>query len=215
MTDLPAGGLSAALQQIRDLCHQRPITLNDVVQRSRARGIAILMVLCSGPFLVPVNIPGLSTPFGLLLIFCGALTALGRPVLLPRCIGRRVLSAPAVLKATQLLQRLTHTLRRFLRPRLEYLSGNTRLVRLHGLYVLVMAAILAIPFPSIPFVGSNAVAAWPIFLLGLGLIERDGVWILASYLWLLPFVLYWGFFYVALVELWQAIWPYLGGYFGG
>jgi hypothetical protein len=215
MTQASSHSLTATLDQLVEACEKGPITLNEVLHLTADRGMAILMVVCTAAFLIPISIPGLSTPFGAVLAFCGVFTAFARPIQLPRRLGSKALPKESMLKALGILRRMARRLERFLRPRLPALTSNRSLLRLHGFYVLLMALILAIPFPTVPFIGSNAVAAWPIFLLGLGLIERDGVFVAIAYGWLIPFVLYWIFFYKALGELWKGVWPQLSGLLGG
>lgn len=206
--------LTATLEELLALSAGRGTTLNAMLALLADRGVALLMVVCTAPFLIPVTIPGLSTPFGAALAVCGICTARARPVRLPARLGARWLPHASLEKTIRVLERIFGRLERFLHPRHGWLATDPRLLRVHGLYVLAMAVVLAIPFPTVPFIGSNAIAAVPIFLLGLGLLERDGWFVSLAYAWLIPFALYWLAFSAALVELWQAVWPYVQERFG-
>ncbi len=206
--------LSATLDDLLRLSNGQGTTLNALLARLSDRGVALLMVICTAPFLLPVSIPGLSTPFGAVLALCGVFTALARPVRLPRRLGLRLLPHASLERSFGILRRVFGKLERLLHPRFQWLTSDARLLRVHGLYVLVMAMVLAIPFPTVPFIGSNAIAAWPIFLLGLGLLERDGLFVALAYAWMIPFVGYWIVFYAALVEFWYTMLPYVQGWIG-
>jgi hypothetical protein len=51
----------------------------------------------------------------------------------------------------------------------------------NALIVLFMAFLLALPLPSPPFFGSNAIPSYAIILLALSMMEEDGVMIWVSY----------------------------------
>lgn len=206
--------LTATLSDLLALSNGKGTTLNAMLALLSDRGVALLMVVCTAPFLIPVSIPGLSTPFGAVLGLCGIFTAIARPVRLPGRLGARWLPHASLEKSIGILQRIFRRLERFLHPRFGYLATQPGILRLHGLYVLSMAFVLAIPFPTVPFIGSNAIAAWPIFLLGLGLLERDGIFVALAYAWIIPFIAYWILFYAALMEFWQAMLPYIERWFG-
>jgi hypothetical protein len=207
--------LTATLAELLKLSNGRGTTLNAMLALMADRGVALLMVVCTAPFLIPVSIPGLSTPFAAVLAFCGIFTALARPVRLPQRLGARQLPHSSLVKSVSILERVFGRLERYLHPRLQHLATSRRLLRLHGLYVFGMALVLGIPFPTVPFIGSNSIAAWPIFLLGLGLLEKDGVFVTLAYAWIIPFVAYWVFFYAALYEMWQTLWPHVQGWLAG
>ena len=79
----------------------------------------------------------------------------------------------------------------FLRPRLALISAPGAMLQLHALFILISALVLLLQLP-IPF--SNSFPAWTILLLGAGMLERDGLFILLGYL---VFVL--GVFYFILL----------------
>ena len=58
-----------------------------------------------------------------------------------------------------------------------------RIARLgHALVIVLMAFLLALPLPSPPFLGSNALPSYAIILLALSMMEEDGVMIWIGYL---------------------------------
>jgi hypothetical protein len=62
-------------------------------------------------------------------------------------------------------------------PRLEWLCAGP-IWRLHGMLVVVLALLLSIPV-FIPM--TNFLTAFPIVLLGLALLQRDGLFVMVAY----------------------------------
>ncbi len=75
-------------------------------------------------------------------------------------------------------------------------------MRFHGLFVVAMGLLAAIPLP-LPF--NDLVAAFPLLLLGFSLLERDGLMVIVSYLAAIPCLVYYG----TLACLGQAGFSYL------
>jgi hypothetical protein len=104
--------------------------------------------------------------------------ALGQRPWLPMRIQRARLPAGFFGKLLRLTTRLLRFLEAVLRPRWPILTDTPFLNQLHAIIILVSAAILLLPLP-IPL--SNLLPAWAIFLVACGLLERDGVFLVAGY----------------------------------
>jgi len=63
--------LSEDLQHILDHADGEGVTIGKVVEILRGRGLDVLVILLALPFCTPIPLPGLSTPFGLVLMFLG------------------------------------------------------------------------------------------------------------------------------------------------
>jgi hypothetical protein len=207
VTSLRSGSVAATFDHILVHSDGQGLTVNGLLDRLADRGVAFLAVVLALPFVQPLMLPGLSTPFGLILAICGWCMLKNRPIRIPGRFGTHRITHSSLLNMHRVSNRLFGPLDRFFQPRWLPLSHH-RLRSTHGLYILLLAIVLSLPLPAVPFIGSNAIAAWPIMLLGLGLFERDGLIIALAYLWLVPFVAYWLFFYTAGVELTKTIWPY-------
>lgn len=180
-------GLSA---EIRELLQHRDgsgMTYEAILQALPRGSHSLLLIILSFPLCFPVGIPVLTTTLGLILAMVGLFLFLGRAPWLPRVLRRRVVPYDRLEHITRRLLRVTLAAERLLHPRLLALVDNGHAVRIHGLYVMALALIAAIPIP-LPL--GNLVAAFPILLMGLGLAERDGIFILASYLAGLPCAIY-------------------------
>ena len=156
----------------------RAVPLREVIYVLRHRAYLLLIVLLSLPFIQPVPLPGLSTPLGLAIVLIALRLALGQRPWLPMKIQRARLPAGFFGKVATVTARLLRVLESVLRPRWPALTGSPWLGQLHAVFILLCALVLLLPLP-IPL--SNLLPAWGIFLLGSGLMERDGLFILLGY----------------------------------
>lgn len=153
-------------------------TLADAVGQSNRERL-VWSGLLAMPLLFPVALPGTASAVGAfsLLIACGLLS--GRPLPLPDWLARREIHE----RARQLLARMLGTAIRIMaalgRPRLLQLSApGNRMV--NGLLLATAAVAMMIPVPIISF--DNVLPALAIVLLSWGLRLRDGLMLLAGYL---------------------------------
>jgi hypothetical protein len=174
----PARPLSVELAQLRDAFAGRTATLREVIEVLAGRAYELLMILLVLPFLLPVSLPGLSTPFGLAVAVIGLQLALGRLPWLPRRLLDRQLPPGFFTKVVGVTAGVVKFLERALRPRLLAVTGARWLNGLHLFVVVVAGLLLALPMP-IPF--TNTFPAWTILLLAAGLMQRDGWFVLGGY----------------------------------
>jgi hypothetical protein len=171
--------LSEELADLRASAGERAITLREVIYTLGGRAYMLLVLLLSLPFITPIPLPGLSTPLGLAIALIAFRLSLGQRPWLSMNLQRKELPAGFISKVFALAERVLRFFEKFLRPRLTFLSDTPLLVQLHAVLMLLAALALLLPLP-IPF--SNSFPAWTILLLAAGLLERDGVFILAGYL---------------------------------
>lgn len=137
------------------------------------RGFGLLLFVFSVPNLIPVNIPLLSAVLGVPLVLLAAQLSYGRhkpwfPDWLTRQSVSRASFETVMLKSLPYLERAE----RFLRPRLEKLLSWTG-ERLVGAFLLVLAIVLTMPIPF-----GNWLPAFAISIIGLAIVEKDGVAVL-------------------------------------
>ena len=154
------------------------VTMREVMSVLHGRGYVLLVMLLALPFSTPIPIPGLSTPFGLVIALIGVRLALGQKPWLPQRLLDTRLSPKFFVKVFAAARKVLRGFEYFLRPRLLWLTGSPRLLQLHAVPILLCAVMLLLPLP-IPF--SNILPAFSILLLSAGLLERDGGFILAGY----------------------------------
>jgi hypothetical protein len=166
------------------------------------RAYTLLVLLLALPFITPIPLPGLSTPFGVAIAVIALRLSLGQRPLLPKKLQRRELPPGFFEKVFLLAEKTLRFFEKFLRPRLTFLTDTPLLAQLHALLILLAALALLLPLP-IPF--TNSFPAWAIILAAAGLLERDGLFILAAYVAFAAGVLYFVFLGEAATQLVQAV----------
>ncbi len=147
----------------------------------------ILLILLSLPFIQPVQIPGFSTPFGLLLALLGVQIVYGKAFLIPQWLARRTIAAKHLKMIVNAMGKFIDLLQRFVRPErgVVWCTGIWR--RGHGVFIVILALTLALPLP-LPL--SNIIVAWGILAIGIGLLFKDALWVSLGYGFLLLTILY-------------------------
>lgn len=166
------------------------VSIADLLIALQDRALAALLLIFALPNVIPVP-PGTSALLGAPLIFLAAQLALGLRPWLPRVIAAR--SMPRVHFAS-LIARIAPWLartERLLRPRWSVLCrAPTEYVV--GLVCLLLSLLVFLPIPL-----GNMLPALAICLLALGILERDGVWVIAGVLTAISSVaLVWGVLHV-------------------
>jgi hypothetical protein len=149
------------------------ILVADVLSAMGHRALIVLILVFALPNVVPVPL-GTSAVLGTPLLFLTVELALGKKPWLPRAITRwsfpREDLAALMKRAAPWLLRLGESTQ----PRLSVLVQPLS-VRLIGFLCAVLALILWLPIPF-----GNIPPAMTISVLALGLLRRDGVWVLAG-----------------------------------
>jgi len=138
------------------------------------RAFGALILLLAIPNVLPV--PGLSTVTGLPIVLVAGQLALGwTQPWLPRRLGAVSMEREAFLRVLQRAHPYVERIeRRLLRSRLPALTSPLA-ERLLGVVMMVLAGVLALPV-----VFGNQPAAFALALLALGLIEKDGAFVIAG-----------------------------------
>jgi hypothetical protein len=155
------------------------VTLREVMAVLHGRGYVLLVMLLALPFSTPIPLPGLSTPFGLVIALIGLRLALGQKPWLPARLLDTALSPGLFKKVFAAAARILRGFEYLLRPRWLWLTGSPRLLQVHAIPIFFAAVMLLLPLP-VPF--SNLLPAFSVLLVAAGLLERDGVFIGVGYL---------------------------------
>lgn len=177
-----AGGGGRAPARVSDLLWslvetwpQPRISLGDLVAALGDRGYAILMLVFALPNLSPVTIPGLSAVFGLPLAGIALQMALGRPrPWLPRWLLRRAIARADFARLVNPCLPRLRRIEALMRPRWSDLASRPAEPFL-GVVCLLLALLLSLPIPF-----TNVAIAVPLCLIALGILERDGLWVIAG-----------------------------------
>ena len=155
----------------------RPARLSELLAATQGRGFDVLLLLIALPFFMPIPLPGLSTPFGLVVLVIGARLALGRRPWLPEKFLRRELPPQFIARVLGTASRAVRCMEVLLRPRLDFLHEHWVYRRVAGTLIMVSGLLLLLPLP-IPL--TNSFPALTVVLLTAGAIERDGLFFLAG-----------------------------------
>lgn len=161
-----------------DAGEDRPacLTVGELVDKAAEGGFGFLIAILT---LIAIPFFGLSTPFGLAIALIGAQMMIGRAhPWLPKRARRRELKMEMLDRVTTILAKRTRWIAKSTRRRYEWLIRP----RLIGLGIFLLAIGLALPLP-IP--GSNLVFLIPLFIYSVGVLERDGLWIVVGHIALL------------------------------
>jgi hypothetical protein len=171
--------LSYVLDSLLMQAKGNPMSLRDICEILSGKGYAIMFIVFSAPLCPPITLPGISTPLGLLLGFLGLRLAFSKKLWWPERLLMKTMSYSRLEYIVQKTQYVAKKLQKILYPRLSFLATHPMLHCVHGLIIFVLAMLLAMPLP-IP--ATNTISALPIFCMGLGLLEDDGIAIIIAYL---------------------------------
>jgi hypothetical protein len=168
------------------------LTLNQILERTEGRGIYLVVMLLSLPFIVPVSIPGFSTVLGLAIVVIALRLAVGKPARLPRFMGERQLPPAVEKKVIVGSMKFLRFIEKLVKPR-KTLWLTSRYARFgHGLLLTFLGLLLALPFPPFPPF-TNSLPTYSIILVAASMMEEDGVTIWVGYVVTLGTVIYLAF----------------------
>jgi hypothetical protein len=202
----PARSLAAEIARLEEFLANEAVQLRQVIAALEHRAYELLMMLLVLPFLVPVSVPGMSTPLGLLVAAISLPLALGRLPWLPRRLLDARLPPGFFRKVFAATRGSVRLLERVLRPRWPGVTQGRWLMRVHLAAICVMALALTLPMP-IPL--TNTFPAWAIFLLAAGAMERDGLCVLAGYAMALATAVWFFLLGAAVQHSLEATWHWL------
>lgn len=200
------GAISGLIGQLEERFAQSGLTVGELLYALQGKGHAAIMVILSLPFCFPIQIPGLSTPFGIILFYSGMRIAFAQKPWLPGWLLSRNIPPKTAFALLEGLRKIASPAEKVLHPRLAFLCRNLWLHRLHGVLVALLSVLLALPLP-IPF--SNLLAAIPILLLSLALLEDDGIFLMAGYLAAIPCAVFFGALYLLGPKAVATLWNWL------
>lgn len=153
------------------------VSLGDLVRalRNRVFGLGILLFAIPNIFPMP---PGIPAAMGAVLMLLGGQLALGyNSIWLPKKLARRQIGRETLRKISERSVPWIQRFERFSKPRLDMFTTQTS-ARVVGAVVAVLGFVLLMPFPFLGNIPPGVAAC----VLGLGLVERDGLIVLAGHL---------------------------------
>jgi len=148
-----------------------PVTIRTIMDRVNVKSFGILLAILSLPSALPVPAPGYSIPGGLALLLLGTQIIRRRdfPWLPEKVLNKEVHAGkkPRMIKMMISFLRLFEF---FIRPRLSFVFSNSITYRMMGVIVFLCGFSMVIPIPL-----TNTAPAFGVFLIGLSMIEEDGL----------------------------------------
>ena len=165
--------LSARFEKMHGLCNGDDISLHELDVAMGDDGAPLLTMILCIPFLFPVPLPGLSSIFGLAIIFLEVRTFFKEPPPLPSFVGRRRVRRETVEKLSRHARDAALKIEHALFPRLRLLTEGAGRWFLSASTILAAVA-LCLPFPPvIPL--TNTIPALAIIMLAAAMVFRDGL----------------------------------------
>ena len=198
--------LSTDLRELLRAAAGRAMTLGELEAMLKGRGFGMLLLLLALPFTFPIAIPGLSVPFGLVIMLIGLRLAAGQKPWLPAFILRREIKYAVLEKIVGIGLKLAVKMEKVVKPRMHFLQRWPGMLNLIGLGIASGGLLLSLPLPPlIPF--SNTIPAFAVLFLTAGMIERDGLLVLIGHLVNFAAWIYFAVMFVAagkgIAQLWQ------------
>ena len=157
---------------------QEEVTVGEMVTMLKGRAFLGLLFFFSIPFCTPVAIPGMSTPFGVMISLIGLRLAFRRKPWLPRKLLEMRLPRRLFPKLLAAANKMVRSIEKVSRVRHEFFVDAPVMQHLTGFCIFCCGALLLLPLP-IPM--TNLLPAATVSLLAIAAIGRDGALTLAGY----------------------------------
>jgi hypothetical protein len=187
--NLAKESLGEKLETIIEQMSPTEVTLIEILDIIGNDSLMLITIFLSLVFLVPVSIPGVSTVFGSAILLIGFSLLLSRKLWLPKRISTRRISTDKLVVVLNRALLWFRRLERISHPhRLQWLTTGGKISLFNNLSFILAAVLLMMPFGFIPF--SNTIPAIALILLSVGLMQKDGGFILLGYLANLATIIY-------------------------
>jgi hypothetical protein len=165
--------LSEILEDLAVDASRDRVSIADLVQAMHGRAFGALLLIFAFPNALPA-IPGTSSILGMPLLFLSAQMMLGMGVWLPKLVSHRSMSRGDFGNLVERVNPWLEWADGFTAPRLSLLTEPAAL-RVIGAVCLVLSIVLVLPVPL-----GNMLPGIALCLIALGVLERDGLWIIGG-----------------------------------
>ncbi len=200
--------LSQTLNDVSQSVEGESITLRQLLSLVGEQGLLLFCMILIIPFLLPVSIPGVSTVFGLLIVLIGIGITINRLPWLPNRLMERSLKTADLRPAFERGATLFARLDRIIRPRMLALTSNTISNRINGLALTFSGVLLMAPLSLIPF--SNTIPGVAVLFFAVGILQRDGLFIILGYLMMIATIVYFGALALGAIAMGQGLSQFIG-----
>ena len=165
--------LSEEFQRLEGLCYGKTVTFRQLLEGITTREHALLSLFLIIPFLFFIPLPGLSTLFGIIIMFAGYRMALEKKLWIPKRWLDRPLPVHIMRKIFSVGQAIMKKVETVVKPRGKYFLTHPWVVRLNGAMIVICGFLLALPLPP----GSNFPPAVATLFISIGILEDDGIFL--------------------------------------
>ena len=169
----PRKRLSDILTEIGTDPARTSLSVADIMEATGARAIGALILLFAAPNVLPTP-PGTSSILGMPLVYLTAQLMLGRLPWLPKFISERSIYRADFIGMMDRAAPILARAEKLLKPRFSLLISAPA-ERVVGTICFILAMILLLPIPL-----GNMLPALAICLFAFGILEKDGLWIIAG-----------------------------------
>ena len=162
---------SEILRQLLEDESRKSFTIEEIISGLGPRALPASLMVFTIPEVLPIPIPGISTAVVIPTGIISYQMFRGQELNLPRWLLDRSIPRAAFAGCVTAVLPFLEKAEGKVRPRWRWASSRTA-KRFIGFFVLLMAAIIALPIPF-----TNMPFAIAIFIIGLGLAEEDGAMI--------------------------------------
>lgn len=175
---LKKGPLLQHLSALEERCKTtESMLIKDIFEVFGREGHYLFVLFLILPFLQPMPLFGLATPFGFLIAIVGLFAYLKKPAWIPNVIGNKKISRGTILKIISGAEIIFNKISFLVFPRMNFIFKEP-FKTLNMILFVTNALLLTLPIP-IPF--SNAFPAWVILFQIIAHLEKDGLFMLLSY----------------------------------
>jgi hypothetical protein len=160
---------SEILKKILENNPQDYLTVDQIVSSLGTTSFGTSLMVFSIPEVIPIPIPGLSAAVALPtgIISAQMMTGSGQ-IRLPKALLKRSIPRKAFAAAVKTIMPFLERAEKRVRPNWAWATSRSA-KRFLGAFIFLLSVIIALPVP-----GTNMPPAIAIFIIGLGLVERDG-----------------------------------------
>ncbi len=168
--------ISDIFKEIDSSFTKQTVSIGDLVEHLHERGFGFLLLILSIPMALPIPVPpGINVLLASPLILLTAQQAIGyHSIWLPNWIKRKSIKQEKMSTIIQKTLPWFEKLEKIIKPRLEFLTLGVS-SNIIGVLGLIMALAICVPLPM-----TNTVPSLGIALMAIGLINRDGLAVLAG-----------------------------------
>ena len=127
-----------------------PLAIGALVKMFSGKGKFLFILILALPFCQPIQLPGLSIPFGISVLFFGVRIAFGKQIWLPKTILSKKIPSSILQKIGKNSIRIARKIRKWIHPRIDWACHHPVMHVSNGLVIALLGICLATPLP-IPF----------------------------------------------------------------